>query len=518
MDTLEDLLFALSLANFCFTKHWVNTLGKKPSDYYSNKNPLSRKQLAATALSVMILALVLWGSFILEREADSPILVWVLRSEFLLILGVSVVGIITLHASKRALRFLVRTLGRNSLGIILIVILTCFMVALIFWVRHFFGIIRMIAFFLSPFVLLRFFQLIRVSRHSRMIQEFSNKPLAPYLKLRNPLTPRILWLVFDEMDQRIVFSERPIGLELPEIDRFMKETIYCTNAYPPCRCTEISIPALIIGKMINEARPYSPNELMLYFDDAEGMFQLTQQQNLFSRIRQMGFNCAVSGCYHPYSRLIADCLVECRWYEAASQENSVGDRVSTMVFNQFRSLFETPRFSVFGQSLTVLKKKKQYFSILEDAKEFAANSNLHLILIHWSIPHAPYFYNRSTNEFNLANSTVVGYLGNLALVDRTFGEIRRAMEEGETWENTVIILTSDHWWRGSESFDGKKDLRVPFLLKLAGQHQFIIYDSPFNTVLTHDLIISLLRGELSSLDDTISWLNQHGSYCHPTKV
>src|SRR2546423_46880 len=44
---------------------------------------------------------------------------------------------------------------------------------------------------------------------------------------------RVVWLMFDELDQRITFEARPPGLELPELDRLRRESLYADAARPP---------------------------------------------------------------------------------------------------------------------------------------------------------------------------------------------------------------------------------------------------------------------------------------------
>ena len=55
------------------------------------------------------------------------------------------------------------------------------------------------------------------------------------------------------------------------------------------------------------------------------------------------------------------------------------------------------------------------------------------------------------------------------------------------------------------------DPRIPFVLKLAGPHEPITYDPAFNTVLTHDLLLALLRGEVSGPQSVVAWLDAHRS-------
>lgn len=55
------------------------------------------------------------------------------------------------------------------------------------------------------------------------------------------------------------------------------------------------------------------------------------------------------------------------------------------------------------------------------------------------------------------------------------------------------------------------DHRIPFVVKLAGQHEQLTYTSGFNTVLTHDLILALMRGEVTSPGGVAAWLDRHRS-------
>jgi hypothetical protein len=37
------------------------------------------------------------------------------------------------------------------------------------------------------------------------------------------------------------------------------------------------------------------------------------------------------------------------------------------------------------------------------------------------------------------------------------------------------------------------------------------YDAPFNTVVTHDLLLALMRREVSTPVEVVSWLDRHRS-------
>ena len=55
------------------------------------------------------------------------------------------------------------------------------------------------------------------------------------------------------------------------------------------------------------------------------------------------------------------------------------------------------------------------------------------------------------------------------------------------------------------------DHRIPFLLKLPRQHEQLTYKAGFNTVLTHDLVLALMRGEVSDPRGVAAWLDRNRS-------
>jgi hypothetical protein len=69
------------------------------------------------------------------------------------------------------------------------------------------------------------------------------------------------------------------------------------------------------------------------------------------------------------------------------------------------------------------------------------------------------------------------------------------------------VVTADHWWRLAEPVNGQQDQRVPFMIKLAGQKAGMEYQKSFNTVLTRQLLIEVLRGNLTTPSDVVAWLD-----------
>jgi hypothetical protein len=329
---------------------------------------------------------------------------------------------------------------------------------------------------------------------------------------------RVVLMIFDEMDQRIAFDNRPLRLDLPFLDALCDESVVATDALPPCRCTEISIPAMLTGRLVDETVVSGPTSVDVFFTGQAEPEPLREQVTLLHMLRDKGFNSAVTTWYHPFGRLHGDSVVAYAWEEAPTQENAVSGPLWRTVAGFLRSLLETPRMSPFGQSAVVRKATERYHNIQKAARQFAANAELDFVFLHWPIPHAPYIYDRTSDRLGVSNVSSTGYLDNLALSDLAFGEVRADMTRAGVWDKSVVILTSDHWWRYAEGLDGRKDLRVPFAVHFPGQTHRVIYAKRFNTVATHDLIAALLDGVVTSADDLVQWLDRNGTDHMPTKV
>ena len=371
---------------------------------------------------------------------------------------------------------------------------------------------------LSPFAALTLFRAaIHLFDDPHSIQ-LADKPLAPFSGKSRVARAQVYVFLFDELDYRLAFAERPSSIFLPELDAFRQQAIFALNAYPPASETMVSIPALVTGKRISGVEPINAEELMIKIDGEKTSIPWSHLPNIFSESRSLGFGCGLVGWTHPYGRVLGTNLEECSWYELANISNSTGDNLGSKIVNQFRTLLETPTFSVFGQSLTVKKSIATYQNLLRDALEILGRIDLAVIFIHFPIPHPPYAYHPGKSDFSVANNRYSGYLGNLVLVDRTLAEIRHDMEKSGTWDRSHIIITSDHWWRESTKFDGKGDHRVPFLVKLAGQEETINYQPAFNTLIIHDLILALLRGQIAQPKRVVEWIHKNGKPLIPVEV
>lgn len=529
---VKDFVFCLSLANLCFFKVYAElfSICSIPSNHYYVRALPSRIDYLAFILNVLLLASFLWACIWVAQRLKYSLLSKFGRLGFALLLTIPIfwfsweLGRIPhwiLGEIGRWGNFLSHVFppvvlwGLAGLGLVSIVAVS---ILFIRWGHWVFQAAVMTVLILSPFTALT---LSRATIHlfddPHAIQ-LADTPHSPVSGKNRVATAQVCVLLFDELDYRLAFPERPASIFLPELDSFRRQAIFALNAYPPANETMVSIPALVTGKRISGVEPVNADELMIKIDGQKTSIPWSRLPNIFSESRSLGFDSGLVGWTHPYGRVLGTNLEECSWYELANISNSTGDNLGSKIVNQFRTLLETPTFSVFGQSLTVKKSIATYQNLLRDAFGILGRDDLAIIFIHFSIPHPPYIYDLGKSDFSLANNRYSGYTGNLVLVDRTLGEIRHYMEKNGTWDKSHIIITSDHWWRKSTKFDGKGDHRVPFLVKLAGQEETINYQPAFNTLIIHDLILALLRGKIAQPKRVVEWIHKNGKPFIPVEV
>jgi hypothetical protein len=322
-------------------------------------------------------------------------------------------------------------------------------------------------------------------------------------------------MIFDEMDQRLAFIERPSGIELPELDRLRRQALYAQNSYPPAGFTLISLPALITGKLVSGAAPTRPNDLRLTFEDNTSA-DWSKVPSVFASARELGFSTAVAGWYHPYCRIFGKDIDSCDWVPVIDQVNPVRGQMTvakSMRLWARDALFTVPfAFRIFKERYDSGRREdhiEEYKRVLKSATEICADAELNLIMLHFPVPHHPWIYDRRTGSFSVERTA--SYFDNLALADRTLGDVRRSLEARGLWDSSTVLVTSDHWWREAPLHDGRRDHRVPFLLKLPGENEALTYAASFNTLLIHDLLIDVLASKITTPNAASRWLDLHRS-------
>lgn len=487
----KDLLIAISFTNILFFKYWSIVVYFNPSNSFYYKNFPSAKTFIAFILSELIVALAIWLGIKLIRYLNNSIILKSTKVIFCLVVLNFFYELIWNSAQK------IKIEG----GFIHRIPTTIFVIFVIFLIakKMTYKTAVKAVLLITPFVLVIFSQSIIMMTKDfehdvnyRIVNPATTHKL-PFFK-NNKSAPRILWLLFDEMDQRLTFVDRPKYVKLPEFDRFKEQAFFGVNVNQAGKNTGRAVPSLFTGKTVKKTGTINSSEFLITYKDASQPVKMSSEPDIFTDVKELGFNTALSGNGHPYSRIIGHKIDYCEWYDddmILSPDASLWDNIYNQI--SYLSPFDE------GRRGRVIHSK-----LFNDARNLATNPDYQLTFIHFAIPHAP----RINKKWGLINFTQWGYFGNLELADQTFGVLRKNMEEQGLWDNTTILITSDHQWRKSDRIDGKKDQRVPFILKLAGDNNGVVYEPTFNAVLTKDILLGILKKEIITHNDLTKWLNE----------
>jgi hypothetical protein len=348
---------------------------------------------------------------------------------------------------------------------------------------------------------------------------------AAKLPARREGAPRMVWMVFDELDQRAAFSARPETLDLPELDRLRRESFFSTSAFSPGEGTRRAIASMLLGKQVSWAQPAGSVELPCAIDGAPESDAVPDcwvaYRNLFEELREAGVNAGISGWYHPYCRIFHAAVTKCTavglpYWDSPDLFDSFDQQ-----WEDFVKPIPVARLWLRPGARIRKSHRDAYEAILETALQIAGDPSIGFALLHFPIPHHPDIYDPDHGELSIEDER--SYLDNLALTDRTLGDVRAVMEAAGLWDASIVVVTSDHWWRAIHRgdwgllpeeevvFAGGLDRRIPFLVKFADQHEPLVYPKPFNTVLFHDLVLEIFEERISMASEFRAWLDANRS-------
>jgi hypothetical protein len=489
---IKDAIVALTMGYWCFVRSWTHLLFD--GNRFFNQQPVLPVELWALTVNILVAALLIWLGIGVWRRCPAGLPSFVLDLLFLLLLVFPADFIrakILLITDAQLAGFLKQPLVALCPAAVLILVL---------WkhrtVARFVAMIIVVTF---PMVLLTMAKIILISCNLMSVNECPSSlpppPLLPVLEGQ----PRVVWIIFDETDYRLAFEQRPAGLAMPEFDRLRQTALSADHAYAPADFTEGSMPALIAGRRLAGISHDGCN-LALKLNATNDSVDWTALPSVFSQARASGVNTALVGWFIPYARLLGGSLNYCSWYPMQDYQSVDATTFGESMQRQLACL----AWPIYQRQIFI----NMCQGSLKDALSVAVNPTYGMILLHLPPPHYPGIYLPEKKEFTcMGIPRPASYFNNLALADHELGALRQAMEKTGQWDKTWVILSADHSWRQSQSYDGKRDYRVPFLVKPAGASQSMTYSNQFNTVLTRDLILAILHHQLSDQASVAEWLN-----------
>jgi hypothetical protein len=319
----------------------------------------------------------------------------------------------------------------------------------------------------------------------------------PAARLPGGPAVRVLWLIFDEWDQRLSFTHRLRGTALPAIDRLAAVSFVATRALAPeaggkpvrSMYTVVSMPSLLYAKRVVSEQIVDAERLDLEFADGSRA-RFGEPPNFFSLAHSRGWNTGLGGWYLPYCRSFGSQVSSCYWDQLYDGSNAAGPGFAEAAWQETRLLAENSLFAPFGQRLTTIRHANEYRALADFARRTAADPDIGLALVHFNIPHVPYFYSNANGA--------TSYDATLPLVDRTVAEVSMALAQSGQDGRTALILSADHPARFPTRVDGGQDPHVPFIVHLPGEKTGMAFDGEFSALSTAPLALALATGEVAT--------------------
>jgi hypothetical protein len=532
---VKDFLICFSLGNLCFLRRWydLEVLKERSVDYY-RVHPADPKMLLATLISASLLSLVFWIAWLWVQRDPTAAKLLLARCMFLLLL------IFPLESVRRYWNSEGNHAdwGTNGPVLALEILLAAGVVFVLLGNRRVVLPARRVVLlltFLFPALMIDF-SLSRLG--AEPASAYFPKPNLPMLDSHAPQHAhrRVIWALFDEFDQRLAFDLRQPKVDLPELDRLRAESMVADHAHQTAPWTILALPSLLSGRLYSRADLLDADTLRL-FPEGESAVNWRDQPNVFKKARELGANSEIIGWHHPYCRVFGDSTVRCLDQpnghpsgalirEAIVADESLPRAVKFLFELQLGNLRDmltsSGEGSLEGGRAPYVQRRQlqQYFQIRDRAYCEAADSNIDFLFIHFPLPHLFAIYDREHRDFTLRSN--LSYADNLALVDRTVGEMRQTLESAGLWDSTSLLITSDHGlrpeqWRGrmgwTEELErltaGGQSQTVPFIVKLAGENHGVVYNHGFSGVVSSELVLAMLRGDVTTPQSATAWLDAH---------
>lgn len=512
-EACRDLAIALSLANVLFLRAWGALLN--PANHYLLGAPPSATATGVTIAGVLLLAAILFGLARASRRHAATGLRRNLTSLAMLAAFLIALNLLRQQVPALAVDRLVSSAGsvRGLVGLVLVI------VALTGAAVQRWGLERLaraavwVVLVATPFAVMTMGQALWLASRPQLSRAtFQDQTPLP-LRSGHELPARLVFLVFDGLDQQLLETDRTTGLHLPAFDRLFEQAIRWDNAYPPSQSTLVSMPSLITGRALHAVRATAANELALRFAGTDTEAPWSEVPSLFTRANALGGHSALIGWYHPYCRVIGRTLNYCRWYPYSPElEHPLRNTIraqGVLMLDSFPGAFRlrggaSQAWSWPSGQTDARWHARLYRAIHAETLRAIADPRLDLIFVHYPIPHEPGIFDRRSGTLTTNGAT---YVDNLALTDRALAELDRALGDGGLAPRTALLVTADHAHRrgGDRKMAfpvvGRLEHRVPLILRLPGQVEPVVRHEIIRNVVAHDLALAVLGGTLRAPAD-----------------
>jgi hypothetical protein len=341
------------------------------------------------------------------------------------------------------------------------------------------------------------------------------------LQAPNSSKPRVIWVLMDELSYNQVFGHRYHDVKLPHFDELKNDSVVFSDVQPEGYYTARILPALFLGRKLDNIRSSISGDLEVHDVEQSRWIPFDQEASVFGEAMQSGWTTGVAGWFNPYCHILKDVLDSCYslYIDPTSPQ---GSSETSLILDAMDLPFYTPRLHIGGfavqSKLEVQTHTREYQELTGAADSLIQDESVRFVFLHLPVPHPPGIYDRKTNTLGVKGS----YLDNLALADRTLGDLLDVIQKTAAAPRTTLIVSADHSWRvkmwrperdwtaeEERASGGKFDPRPFLLIHFPGSDAGEVRTEPFPELATTGVIRAMLTGGIDSQGDLDRWLAEH---------
>jgi len=384
-----------------------------------------------------------------------------------------------------------------------------------------------------------FFFFFIILNEIQLASKFVNKDIEKnYIKYeRNKTNLKVLWILFDEFDPLI--ADDHIDM-LPNYKEFRDKSFQHKQMYMAAQQTNISVPAQLMG--IPSRGALVKNGKYYIINNENKPVEFNYDNTIFGLLEKKGINSSIYSSFFPYCKIyfkdkkLSNCI-----------DPEFDNRSLSLILNRsykenFKGLFFifSPASKII-MTLNLIEKDKSKNNInleiskedlqiisnsvldqkflndldgykliyFEQIKKFLDSKHSQFSFFHTNIPHLPSkFAEKKLNldSYALNKNEMIKYLINLKYTDFVIKNIQNIVTEKKI-DNTIIIFSSDHWFRIKDLENNKKNKVYPslFLVNFLGDNKQSVYLKKSSGDHFKDLILKIFDGKVLDQKDIVEY-------------
>jgi hypothetical protein len=318
------------------------------------------------------------------------------------------------------------------------------------------------------------------------------------------LDKKVFFLIFDEFEQKYFKKHYD---QLTNLKKIHQKSYSNNRFYTPANYTRESIPAILTGNSIQKT--IIKNKSLSFLNLENEIIDFNFENSIFNDFKRRNLSSSIyAGYYIPY----------CRIFKIDICFDRINFKKENINLNDtFKIFLEVTFFEKILGKIFILNKKEidplsknGLAKFMINNSENFINTNNNFIYIHYPFPHLP-IQASSLHQNNIKIDNLSDYEKNLFLVDMTILNIQNSISK---YKNSLLIITSDHWFRQPylRATNQKKAYPVLFISKIIGDDQFFSNNESRNASSIKNLIIEYLDGNVRSNYDIKSFFDDEKNH------